>query len=87
MTEMSGLDRKVTPQASATDKSPWYGVYPSRDPVLSLGNSSGSVFGLTLGRGSGKKARWLVYFTIKWATQITLLGLLATVTSTFQLPM
>ena len=87
MTEMSGLDREVTPQGNATDKIPWYGVYPSWDPVLSLGSSSGSVFGLTLGRGSGKKARWLVYSTIKCATQKTLLGLLATVTSTFQLPM
>ncbi len=28
MTEMSGLDREVTPQGNATtDISPWYGVY------------------------------------------------------------
>ncbi len=27
MTEMSGLDREVTPQGKATGVCPWYGVY------------------------------------------------------------
>ena len=27
MTEMSGLDREVTPQGKVTSVSPWYGVY------------------------------------------------------------
>jgi len=31
-------------------------IYPSWDPVLSLGSSSGSVVGLTLGRGAGRKS-------------------------------
>ncbi len=34
MTEMSGLDREVTPQGKATGVSQWFGVYGAKEHTL-----------------------------------------------------